>query len=71
MELARLQEHCAARSLDRFAGVAFKGVTKRVISGDEKPRSTPLFHDSATGPMGERIGVIGPMDAIRRARFAS
>src|SRR5208282_4770514 len=57
-------QHLAACRLDGIARITLQSMAEGVIGGDEKPRVTALFHQSAAGAVGERVGVVSPVDPI-------
>ena len=63
-------EHLAAVRLDDRGGVALQRVAEGVIGGDEEPGVAARLDHRLAGAVGERIGVVGPMDGIGRAGLA-
>ena len=45
-------------------------MAKGIIGRNEKPRVTALFDQGTAGAMGECIGVVSPLEAIRRTGLA-
>ena len=62
--MANLAEDLAAVLFDHGSGVALEGVAERIIGGEEEPRIAAGLHDRFSGPVGERPGVVGPVDRV-------
>src|SRR6266851_410526 len=65
--VAHLAQDLAAILLDHGSSVAFERVTEGIIGGEEEPRVAAGLHDRFAGAVGERPGVIGPVDRIGSA----
>ena len=63
-------EHLAAGCLDDRGGVALQRVAEGVVGGEEEPAVAALLDHGAAGAVGERIGVVGPVDGVGRAGLA-
>jgi hypothetical protein len=56
-----------ARGLDDVRGITLKRLAERIVRRDEEPRIlTPRDHRPA-GNVAQRIGIIGPVNSVRRA----
>ena len=63
-------EHLAAGRLDDGGGVLLERVPEGVVGGQEEPGVAALRDHRAAGALGERVGVVGPVDRRRRAGLA-
>ena len=61
--------HGAAVSLDEIAGLFLQRIAEGIIRGQEEPAIAALTHQGAAGADCQRVGVIGPVEAIGRALF--
>ena len=59
--------HLAAVLLDHRRGVALERVTEGIVGGEEEPGVAAGLHDRLAGAVGERPGVVGPVDRVGRA----
>src|SRR5713226_10702293 len=62
--------HLAARLLYRRLGIALEGMTEGVVGGEEEPGIPAGLDDGGAGAVGQRPGVVGPMDRVWRAGLA-
>ena len=65
--MADLAQNLAAVGLDRRRGVALERMAEGVIRGQEEPAVAAGLHQRLAGAVGERPGVVGPVDRIGRA----
>ena len=63
-------QHLAARGLDGLGGVFLKRIAEGVVGGQEEPAVAAGLHDRAAGAHGQRVGVIGPVEAVGGAGLA-
>ena len=68
--MANGAEHLAPCRPDHIGGVRLERMAEGVVGGEEEPGVAPCLHRSCAGALGERVGVVGPMEAVRRAGFA-
>ena len=60
----------AAIRLDDSRRIPLQSMTEGIIGSDEEPGVATLLDHRLASSLGERIGIIGPMHAGRRAGFA-
>ncbi len=60
-------DNLAARLDHDCGGVAFQRVAERVVCGQEVPGVAAGFHQRLPGAVGEHVGVIDPVNCVRRA----
>ena len=65
--MTHLAQHLAAVRLDDRRGVALQRVAEGVVGGEEEPGLAAGLHDRLAGAVGERPGVVGPVDGVGRA----
>ena len=68
--MPHLAEHLAAVLQHHRLGVALERMAEGVVRGEEEPAIAARLHDGIAGPVGERPGVVGPVDRVGRARLA-
>ena len=68
--MAHLAQHLAAALDHHRLGVALERVAEGVVGGEEEPRVAAGLHDRAAGAVGQRPGVVGPVDRVGGARLA-
>ena len=62
--------HLAALFLDEVAGVLFQRIAEGVVRGHEEPGVAARLHQRAAGTDRERVGVVGPVEAVGLAGVA-
>ena len=65
--MAHLAQHLAAVLDHDRRGVALERETEGVVGGEEEPGVAAGLHDRLAGAVGQRPGVVGPVDRVRRA----
>ncbi len=60
-------EHLAPRFDHDRSGVALQRRTERIVSGQKEPGVAAGLHQCLTGAVGEHVGVVDPMNGVRRA----
>ncbi len=68
--MAHGTQNLAALGFDEFACLLFQRVAESIVGSEEVPGIAALLHKRAAGADCKRMGVIGPMEAIRRALLA-
>ncbi len=63
--MAHSAENPAAIGLDYTGGLFLHGMAESIIGHQEKPVLLALFGQGKSGPMRERVRIIGPMRAVR------
>src|SRR6516165_3998228 len=63
-------QYLAAICFDDGRRVPLERMTERIVSGDEEPGVPTLPDHGLARRLGQSIGIIGPVHASRRARFA-
>ncbi|MEE9927668.1 MAG: hypothetical protein PBU43_06095 [Microvirgula aerodenitrificans] len=64
--MAHRADHLAAHLAHHIAGVLFQRLAEGVVGGQEEPVSGTGLHHCPTGTVGQREGVVGVMDPVRR-----
>src|SRR5690554_3417400 len=65
--MAHTADHLAAVLFHHLGHVSFEGMSESVVGGQHEPAVTTLIDDGSGGAVGQRIGIIGPVDMVRRA----
>ena len=65
--MADLAQDLAARLRDDRLGVALERVAEGVVGGEEEPGVAAALDHGAAGALGQRVGVVGPVDGVGRA----
>ena len=68
--MAYRAHYLAARGLDEFRYVAFERMAERIVGGEEEPGVAAGLDQLAAGADGQRVGVVGPVNAVGRALAA-
>src|SRR5690554_1731235 len=67
--MAHTADHLAAVLFHHLGHVSFEGMSESVVGGQHEPAVTTLIDDGSGGAVGQRIGIRGPVDVVRRAVF--
>ncbi len=65
--MAHAADDLAAVLLHHLGHVALQGVAEGVVGGEHEPGIAALLHHRLGGAVGQRVGVIDPVDVVRRA----
>ena len=68
--VAHRAEHLAPLFLHEIGGLLLQRMAEGVVDGDEVPAIAALGDQRAAGADGLRMGVVGPVEAVGRARLA-
>src|SRR5258708_9493445 len=58
----------AARFLDDISSIALKGVTESIVRRQKEPAVVLTLDHRLARDIGERIGILGPVNSVRRTR---
>ena len=64
--MAHAAQHTPAGLLDEARGIAFQRVAEGIVRGHEEPRGAAVLHAGRGDRLGQRIGVVHPVEAGRR-----